>query len=380
MEQIKRFFDEILAQTTPENPPWNKEVASGSSPKWSYIEGCMALAMQKMYEATGQQSYADFLEQFIDFYIDEQGQILGYDLEEQNCDNINEGKVLVTLLKRTNKHKYKKALETLYAQLLIQPRTAGGNFWHKKIYPDQIWLDGLYMVQPFYAEYDQHFNGGRHHSDIYRQFENAYRLMKDPVTGLLYHGVDESKKAFWCDEDTGCSANFWTRSLGWYVMALVDVLEHFDSAYPHEYEGLQHQLRSLTEKLFTFADEETTLFYQVTDQGGRDGNYLETSGSCAIAYALMKGARLGHLSQSSFAKGEQILSSVVTHKLQEQEQGVVLKDICLVAGLGGMPGHGTYKLRDGTYEYYVSEPVVQNDAKVIAPLVFAYTEWRRGAK
>lgn len=374
MDQVKVFFDELLRNTTPERPPWNKEVSLGSSPKWSYIDGCMAMAMFKMYEATADTHYLNFLDNFIDYYIDEEGTILGFDVKEHNCDNINEGKVLYPLLEATSKEKYKKALKNLYAQLLEQPRTPGGNFWHKEIYPNQIWLDGLYMVQPFYSQYDVFFEEGKNLSDIFCQFKNAYELMRDPKTGLLYHGVDETKTAFWADPETGCSQNFWTRSHGWYAMALVDTLEHFNGEHQEEKRTLIHQLQELLTTLLTFADPETKMFYQVTDQGAREGNYLETSGTCAIAYALMKGARLGYLTEDSFDKGADILKSVVENKLIKTEAGFVLKDICLVAGLGGMPGHGSYKVRDGSYEYYISEPIVDNDAKGIAPLVFAYAE------
>ncbi|WP_321387631.1 glycoside hydrolase family 88 protein [uncultured Enterococcus sp.] len=374
MEQIKLFFDEILKNTTPERPPWNKEVTLGSSPKWSYIDGCMTMAMLKMYEATGDQAYLNFLDTFIDHYIDEEGNILGFDIAEHNCDNINEGKVLYPLLKATSKEKYEKALRNLYAQLLEQPRTPNGNFWHKEIYPNQIWLDGLYMVQPFYVQYDILFNQGKNQSDIFRQFQNAYQLMRDPKTGLLYHGVDETKTAFWANSDTGCSQNFWTRSHGWYAMALVDTIEFFDETHQEEKRMLIEQLKELLDTLLNFANPKTMMFYQVTDQGAREGNYLETSGTCAIAYALMKGTRLGYLPEPYFEKGAEILQAVVKHKLMKIDGEYVLKDICLVAGLGGMPGHGSYKVRDGSYEYYISEPIVTNDAKGIAPLVFAYAE------
>ncbi|MGC6767570.1 glycoside hydrolase family 88/105 protein [Enterococcus sp. LJL51] len=375
MEQVKQFFDEILANTTPERPLWNKEAAVTSAPKWSYIDGCMALAVWKMYEAEQTDDYLRFLDEFIDFYVEENGEILGYDKEEHNCDNINEGKVLYPLMEQTKKAKYGYALKKLYEQLLEQPRTPGGNFWHKEIYPNQIWLDGLYMVQPFYSQYDQIFNSGVNHADIFQQFQQVYQLMRDPQTGLFYHGVDESREAFWADAKTGCSQNFWTRSHGWYAMALVDTLDYFDPENQEEYNELIRQFQELLSTLLKYADEKTGMFYQVTDQGARAGNYLETSGSCAIAYSLMKGARKGYLPLNYFERGAELLESIVHHKLIKTEAGYVLQDICLVAGLGGMPGHGSYKVRDGSYAYYISEPIVENDAKGIAPLVFAYAEY-----
>ena len=372
ISKIIEFLDRLLAVSAPERPAWNKEVLlENTPPKWNYIDGCMIKAVLDMYQATKDEKYIRFADSFIDFYVREDGSILGYDAAEFNCDNINEGKVLFSLYKYTWKKKYKRALDLLYSQLQIQPRTQNGNFWHKKIYPHQIWLDGLYMVQPFYVEYEKEFKGSEGYRDVFKQFENVYRLMRDEKTGLLYHGFDETKKMFWADPETGLSKNFWSRSIGWYTMALADTIAVLDEQFFYECQTLQAHLKEALDALLHFRDPDTKLFWQVTDQGGRPGNYLETSSSCAIAYSLMKGAKMAFLPEYYFAYGEEILNAVAEHKLTVNNGTLVLKDICLVAGLGGMPGKGSYKERDGSYEYYISEPVVDDDAKGVAPFLFA---------
>ncbi|MCP1110369.1 glycoside hydrolase family 88/105 protein [Ohessyouella blattaphilus] len=378
MKAINEFFESLIERSTPAKPIWNKEaILEGNSPKWNYIDGCMAKAILDMYETTKKEEYLRFLDEFIDFYIDEGGTILGYHMEDLNCDNINEGKVLFRLYELTGKTKYKQALDTLYQQITIQPRTESGNFWHKKIYPHQIWLDGLYMVQPFYLTYEAKFNNNKNYKDVFHQFEQVYLLMRDTKTKLLYHGYDETRDCFWSCNESGCSKNFWTRSLGWYTMALVDTLEVLDEQFFYEYEVLQGYLKEVLDALLRFADPATGMFHQVTDQGERPGNCLETSGTCAIAYSLMKGARLQFLPAHYYDYGCRILNSVAQYKLLKEDGVFVLKDICLIAGLGGMPGKGDYKVRDGSYEYYVSEPIVDNDAKGVAPLIFAYSEYLR---
>ncbi|MCL1996800.1 MAG: glycoside hydrolase family 88 protein [Defluviitaleaceae bacterium] len=373
MQKIITFFDNLLDESTPAKPAWNIEhILENIAPKWNYIDGCMIKAVLDMYYATKNDRYLAFAKNFIDFYVNEKGEILGYKVDEYNCDNVNEGKVLFDLYKLCKEDKYKKAIELIYSQVVTHPRIKAGNFWHKKIYPNQVWLDGLYMVQPFFMEYEMTFNNKANYKDIFAQFKNVQDIMRDNTTGLFYHGYDESRQMFWADKTTGLSKNFWTRSMGWYAMALVDTLEKLDEQFFYEYETLQSYFKALLDALQKFQDPDTKLYYQVTNMGGKEGNYLETSGSCAIAYSLMKGARLGYLPIYYYDHGKEIFDAIVEHKLEPEQ--FILKDICLVAGLGGMPGKGSYKERDGTYEYYISEPKVNNDAKGVAPFLFAYTE------
>ena len=374
--QILEFVDGLMAKSTPKTPAWNVEFTlQNKEPKWNYIDGCMMKAIMDLHYATGEKKYFDFVKQYVDFYVNADGKILGFDPEEYNCDNINMGKVLFDLHRETQDERYKKAIELQYSQLVHHPRISIGNFWHKKIYPNQVWLDGLYMVQPFYLAYDQAYGGNKQLDYIISQFLNVYEIMRDPKTGLYYHGYDESCQMFWADKTTGLSPNFWTRSIGWFAMALVDTMEKIKTN-----ETMQKILKNLLDAVLKFQDPQTKLFYQVTDAGNREGNYLETSGSAAIAYAFMKSARLGYVPTHYYNHGKEIFDAIVKHKLVQSGDEFVLKDVCLVAGLGGMPGHGDYKLRDGTYEYYISEPRVNNDAKGLAPFLFSYSEVIRKEK
>lgn len=375
IKNILTFLDGLIADSSPEHPAWNIEhILEKKPPMWNYIDGAMLKAVLDIYEATGEAKYLDFAKGFIDFFVNESGEILNYQVEEFNCDNINPGKTLFEMYRITGDDKYKKAIELQMQQVKKHPRTHEGNFWHKQIYPNQVWLDGLYMVMPFYMAYEMQFNGKENYKDIIAQIQNAYEKIKDPKTNLLFHGYDASREAHWADKTTGLSQNFWTRSLGWYAMALVDTAEKLDEMFFYEYDLLQKYLKEILDALLVYQDKESKLFYQVTDQGDREGNYLETSGSCAISYALMKGARLGYLPKDYYDKGLEIWESVIGNKLVLDADTFVLKDVCLVAGLGGMPGKGDYKDRDGTYEYYISEPRVNNDAKGVAPFLFATAE------
>lgn len=382
VDTIKQLLDSLMRDSAPGKPAWNIEIVLGHmEPVWNYVDGCMIKGVLDMHAVTGERRYLDFADSFVDWYVAPDGAMRGHVLEDYNNDQINEGKVLFPLYRLTGKEKYRKAIDILYRQIQGQPRTKAGNFWHKNIYPYQIWLDGLYMTLPFYARYEAEFDGGAKYPDILRQFANVNTLMRDPATGLVYHGYDETRTQPWADKATGCSPHFWSRSLGWYAMALVDTLEIMDGAGAGaDAAGMRAAFANLAAALDRVADPETGMFWQVADEGGREGNYLETSGSCAVAYAYMKGARLGLVPARYFEKGKRTLESVVRRNLVVDGGAFTLKDICLVAGLGYYPGRGWYKERDGSYEYYISEPRVDNDAKGVAPLLFAYSELLREGK
>jgi len=371
-DKIDRYIERLLDKSTPEAPYWNIEsIRQGKPPHWNYIDGCMITALLCASEITGEQRYADFAETFIDYYVSEDGSIRGYSQEKYNLDDINEGRVLFDLYKKTGKEKYKKAIFLLRAQLEKQPRTNTGNFWHKQIYPNQIWLDGLYMAQVFYVRFQKEFGGGDY-SDTVSQFENVRRLMFDEEKKLFYHGCDCSKTAFWADKETGCSKNFWLRAIGWFCISLVDNIDYIDNV--DDRMKLCAIFSEAIDGIAQYADPETGMYYQVVDQGGREGNYLETSGSSMIAYAMMKGARLGVIDKKYAELGKKTFDGICGKYLSVNDDGDLnLGGICLVAGLGPEDN----RRRDGSYEYYVSEPVVENDAKGVAPLVLCYTEVKR---
>ena len=369
-QKIDAYIHQLIQESTPDRTIWNIEkLREGKKGSWNYIDGCMMTALLSMAEITGEREYFDFVEGFIDSYVLPDGTIRTYQPEKFNLDDINEGRVLLPLYRATGKEKYRLAAENLKRHLAGQPRTMEGNFWHKAIYPNQVWLDGIYMAQVFYALYQQAFGGGDY-SDILHQIETVHERMYDGEKGLYYHGYDASRTAFWADPITGCSKSFWLRSIGWFSVALADLLEIVTG---EDRQKLAAIFARLMEGIARYADEETGMYHQVPDQGSRAGNYLETSGSSMIAYAMLKGARLGVLDKEYAAKGQKTFSGIGGKYLSFTGDTLNLGGICLVAGLG--PENN--RRRDGTFEYYISEPVVENDAKGVAPFILCYTEIKR---
>lgn len=371
-QKIDKYIEKLLNNSTPDAPLWNIEnIKLGKPPHWNYIDGCMITALICAGEITGETKYTDFAEKFIDYYVREDGSILGYSMDKFNLDDVNEGRVLFDLYKKTGKEKYKKAIFLLHEQLEKQPRTITGNFWHKQIYPNQIWLDGLYMAQVFYVRFQKEFGGGDY-SDTVSQYKFVRGLMFDEDKKLYYHGCDCSKSACWADKETGRSKNFWLRAIGWFCISLVDNIDYIDDE--DERKKLCEIFAEAIDGISQYADPETGMFYQVVDQGAREGNYLETSGSSMIAYAMMKGARLGIIDKKYSDMGKKTFDGICKKYLTVSEDGDLnLGGICLVAGLGPEDR----RERDGSYEYYISEPVVENDAKGVAPFVLCYTEIKR---
>ena len=370
---IDRYIDELLTKSTPDRPIWNIEkILQGLKSTWNYIDGCMIKALLEMYSITRKQEYFDFADAFIDYRVHDDGTIDGYDVSELNIDNVNAGKTLFELYDLTGKEKYRKAIDLIYSQIKLMPRTAEGSFWHKNIYPNQVWLDGLYMCQPFYMEYETRFNDKKNYDDIFNQFKFVIENMRNPLNGLYYHAIDTSKEAFWCDKVTGLSQNIWLRAIGWYSMALLDTLDKVDNSdhkYDAECKMLEDAFVDLINSMLKYQDE-SGMWYQVVDQGGKEGNYLETSGSAIFAYSIMKSVRMGILDKSYFKHGLKAFNGTCDKYLSEKDGELQLDGICLVSGLGPYDN----KRRDGTFEYYMSEPIVSNDAKGVAPLVLAYIE------
>ncbi len=368
-KRIDSYIDRLITQSSPDAPIWNIEsIKGGKAPHWNYIDGCMITSLLEIEKITGESRYFDFAERFIDYYVADDGKILGYDIEKYNLDDVNEGRVLFELYERTGKEKYLLALREQHRHLTEQPRTCTGNFWHKLIYPNQIWLDGIYMAQVFSALYARKF-GGEDYSDIIKQIKNVKKYMFDGQKGLYYHGIDCSKSAFWADKETGLSRSFWLRSIGWFSVALADVIEIITD--PVARAEMVEIFAELMNAIVSYRDAESGMYWQVVDKGGAPGNYLETSGSCMIAYAQLKGARLGVLSAEHGELGRGTFDGVCEKYLTVSEDGELnLGGICLVAGLG--PENN--RRRDGSFEYYISEPIVENDAKGVAPFILAYTE------
>ncbi len=371
-ETIERYILELIRRSTPRRTAWNLEkIREGRDVAWNYIDGCMLTALTAMTEITGDDRYAAFVEQVADSFVREDGSIDTFRPEKHALDDYNEGRILFPMYGRTGNDKYRKAAQTLYRCLAEQPRTPEGNFWHKEIYPNQVWLDGTYMALPFLAMYEDTFGQGEIR-DVMEQLRVVRARMRDPETGLYYHGYDASRKAFWADPETGLSKNFWLRAMGWYSLALADLVEIIPKGM-EERDELAEILRDLMTSIQAWADPESGMYCQVVNQPGRQGNYPETSGSAMIACAMLKGARLGVLDGSFREQGKKTFEGIVRNHLRVKDGMIGLDSICLVAGLGPEDN----RRRDGSYEYYISEPVVSDDAKGAAPFVLCYTEMKR---
>ena len=352
--KINAYVQRLIRESTPERTIWNVEkIRKGEPANWNYIDGCMITALLSMAEITGDQSYFVFAESFIDSFISDAGDIRTYEMGKFSLDDVNEGRVLFELYKKTKKKKYRLAADRLREHLRLQPRTFEYNYWHKAIYPDQVWLDGIYMAQPFYVLYEKNF-GKRNYSDIVRQIETVRKRMFCEEKGLYYHGYDASRSVFWADP-----------------VAMADIIEIIPKG--DAWDRLTPIFAELMDSMKRYADPESGMYWQVVDQGGRPGNYLETSGSSMIAYAMLKGARLGVLGSSFADLGEKTFAGIADRYLSFTDNDLNLCGICLVAGLG--PADNLR--RDGSYEYYISEPVVENDVKGVAPFLLCYTEVMR---
>jgi unsaturated rhamnogalacturonyl hydrolase len=340
----------------------------GAPQKWNYDQGVVLKGMEGIWLQTGDGRYFNYIQKSMDRFVNDDGTIRTYRLDEFNIDNVLCGRNLLLLYKVTGKEKYRKAMELLREQLRQHPRTSDGGFWHKKIYPYQMWLDGLYMGEPFYAEYAATFGEDAAFDDIAKQFVLMEIHSRDDKTGLLYHGWDESKQQRWANQVTGRSPNFWGRAMGWYGMALVDTLEYFPQNHPKRAE-LIAILNRLATAIVKFQDPQTGLWYQILDKQREKGNYREASASSMFVYAMAKGVRLGYL-PARFSKNADVgYRGIVKEFIKTDPSGQTnLDGTVVVGGLGGNP------YRDGSYEYYLSEKVITNDAKGVGAFLLAAGE------
>lgn len=366
----KLKWSERMALTLMQRHPQSYMIDDAKEPHWDYVHGLVLYAFEELNKQKKEEKYATYIKQYADDLIDAEGNIKTYKFESYNIDNIVAGRLLFDLYKKTSDKRYLTALQTLRKQLDGQPRTASGGFWHKQIYPNQMWLDGLYMGEPFYAQYTAVFERGKSFDDIAKQFELIQLHATDKKTGLLYHAWDESKEMPWANKETGNSPNFWSRSIGWYVMALVDVLDYFPKEHPKRKELIGY-LNNVSNALFKFQDK-SGMWYQVTDMGGREGNYLESSGTAMFAYAFAKGANKGYLPKKFKKIANKAFDGLTTQSMTIDSNGEIeLTNACAVAGLGGKP------YRDGSYEYYINERKKNNDPKATGPFILAALELNR---
>ena len=334
---------------------------------WDYVTGTVMRGFQELWLLNGESKYFEYIQNTVNAAVQSNGNISGYNLYDYNLDEIKEGCTVLFLYNQTGEEKYKNAADLLRSQLDTQPRTSEGGFWHKQRYPWQMWLDGLYMGSPFLAEYGELFDSTDDLDDVVNQLTLIENHARDEETGLLYHGWDESKEQEWADPVTGCSPSFWGRAIGWYAMALVDVLDFLPESYSQR-DNVIAILQRLAEAVSVYQDESTGLWWQVVDQGGREGNYLESSVSCMLVYALAKGVRKGYLDASYRDIASAGFQGILNNFIVENADGTIdMTQTCCTAGLG----YG----RDGTYEYYVyGTNICGNDGKAVGPFILASLE------
>ncbi len=335
-------------------------------PAWSHEYGVLFKGMLAVWQKTGDQRYFDYVKRHVDAAIDADGVIKGYALEHFSLDHLNSGRLLFPLLEKTGDVRYKKAIATLRDQYRHHPRTSDGGFWHSGTYVNQMFMDGIYMGAPFYADCARADSDAAATDDAIKQALLILAHCKDEKTGLFYHAWDESKAQFWANPQTGCSSSFWGRCTGWYTMALVDLLEVIPATHPQR-AALVKVFQDLMGALVRVQDPASGLWWNVLDQGKREGNYLEASASLMLLYSLAKGVTQKHLSgDESRAALVAGFDGALKHLVREESDGSLsILNVCKTAGLGVTPN------RDGSFAYYNSEPVVENDFKGIAGFLLA---------
>jgi len=350
---------------------WPDTIPIGSQTKWSYDMGVVLKGFEGIWMNTGDISYFNSIQKKIDYFVKDDGSIRNYELDEYNLDHVNNGKLVLLLYRVLGKEKYKKAADLLRSQLKTHPRTKEGGFWHKKIYTNQMWLDGLYMGSPFYAEYAMLFEGSAF-DDIANQFIWMEKHARDAKTGLLYHAWDESKEQKWANKETGTSPLFWARAMGWYADALVDALDYFPADHPQR-QSLIDILNRLVNAIEKQQDKTTGLWYDIMNYSGpgKEKNYFEASASCQFTYAIAKGVRKGYLPAAKLAIAKKAYAGIVKRFIKVENGQTNLYGTVKVSGLGGNP------YRDGSFEYYMSEPVIANDPKGIGAFLLASTEMEK---
>lgn len=339
--------------------------------KWDYCHGLELQAMLDVYDRYGDEKFYKYALAYADTMVNVDGSIKKYKLEEYSLDRVNSGKFIFRIYEQTKDVKYKKALDLMRSQFDGHPRNADGGFWHKKVYPNQVWLDGIYMGAPFYAEYAFRNNQVEVYPDVVNQFLMAARHTYDPKNGLYRHACDVSRKERWADPVTGQSQHCWGRALGWYAMAFVDALE-FIPEHEAGRDSMLVILNNVATQIKRLQDAKTGLWYQVLDKSGEPGNYLESSCSAMFVYSLFKGVRKGYIDKSYLQVAIKGYEGILKHFIEVDENGLVsITQACAVAGLGGK------NYRMGDYTYYINETIRANDAKAVGPFIMASLEYER---
>jgi unsaturated rhamnogalacturonyl hydrolase len=361
-------WSQRMADSTIKRWPQGKYLSEDKPWVWNYELGVLLQGMDDVWYHTADGAYYTYIKESIDPFINKDGSISTYKPENNALDDLVLGRELLLLYGVTQDAKYYKAATLLRQQLTSHPRTADGGFWHKQRYPQQMWLDGLYMAEPFYAQYAATFNEPQDFEDITKQFVLMEQHSRDPKTGLLYHGWDETKQQRWANKTTGISPNFWARGMGWYMMALVDTLPYYSENDPGRAK-LLGILQRLATGVAKYQDKESGLWYEVVDKPGAKDNYVESSAACMFTYALAKGVRLGYLPETYSTNASRAYQGILKQFIKtDADRAVTLTGTVRAIGLG------TDAVHDGSYSYYVSQDVISNDPKGVGAFLMASTE------
>ena len=383
-------YSEWLTYSEMKRVPQSYMLDFAKSPRWSYVMGIELEAMLDTYLKYGGDDIRKYCQLYTDTMINDKGEIRSYKLEDYNLDQIRTGHFVARMYEKYPEAKNLKAMQTLMKQLDKQPRTKEGVYWHKAIYAYQVWLDGIFMGLPYRCLTARNLLSAKKAKKIYDdavdQISKTYERTLDPKTGLNRHAWDETREMFWADKETGLSQHCWGRAQGWYTMALIELLDAMPEDYERRGEVIE-LLRKDLDAVIKWQDKKTGLWYQVMDQPGRKGNYLESTCSSMFAYVLMKATNKGYLGDKYFLAGKKAYQGILKNFIRvNADKTISLTNCCAVAGLGpGMSEHvkkaapnvKENKRRDGSYDYYLSEPVRDNDAKGVGPFIWASLEYEK---
>jgi unsaturated rhamnogalacturonyl hydrolase len=357
-------WSERMAHSVMKRNPTLWQIDENKKPKWDYKPSFVLSAFEQLYQLTNNKQYQLYGKQYLDMFVDSTGTIDHYEANEYNLDALNPGKLLFNLYQDTHDTRYLLAMQLLRKQLETQPRTPAGVFWHKKIYPNQVWTDGMYMNLPFYTRFTQLFENGKALDDVAKQFELIQASIVDSKLKLPYHAYDESKQMDWANKTTGTSPTIWCRGVGFYFMALVDVLDYFPKQHP-KYTALVNQVRGLTKAVIAVQDA-SGLWYQVMDKSKLESNYLETSGTAMLAYAIAKSVNKGYLPNKYKKYATKAFDGILANRVVKGEDGEIhLTQISQGIGLGGNP------YRDGSNKYYVQAKQFMDNSMGVGAFILA---------
>ena len=384
-----KHYSEWMTASEMQRTPKSYLLDFSSKPKWSYVMGIELEAMLDTYLKYGNPRIWEYCKDYTDTMINAQGEIRGYQLKDYNLDNIRTGHFVARMYQQKPEQKNLIAMREMMKQLRQQPRTEeDGVFWHKAIYSYQVWLDGIFMGLPFYTMAAPILlsakEAGKVYDDAIQQVKTTYERTLDSQTGLNRHAWDETHEMFWADPQTGLSQHCWGRAQGWYTMALIELLDALPTNYARRQEVVAILQQDL-ENVVKWQDKESGLWYQVMDAPNREGNYLEATCSSMFAYALLKAYRKGYVANKAFQDaGIRAYQGILQHFIRvNDDETISLTHCCSVAGLGpglsekvkrAAPNVKENRRRDGSYNYYLSEPVRDNDAKGVGPFIWASLE------